>query len=88
MRYPTRSEVLQRQRLIIEQTTGAGGIINLGLLESALGECRIPFGGHAIHPSPAEKAAALCSSITQDHPLVDGDKRTRAHSDGCLPHPE
>jgi death-on-curing protein len=37
------------------------------------------FGGQDRYPSLAEKAAALCFSIVQSHPFVDGNKRT-AHA--------
>jgi len=76
MRYLTPGDVLELHSRIIEQSGGAGGLLDLGLLESALGQCRISFGGQELHPSPAEKAAALCFSIVQNHPFVDGNKRT------------
>ena len=76
MRYLTLAEVLQLNTSIIEQSGGASGILDLGLLESALGQCRMSFGGQDVYPTLAEKAAALCFSIVQNHPFVDGNKRT------------
>jgi death on curing protein len=76
MRFLTLDEVLRLHVRIIEQSGGSRGILDLGLLESALGQCRISFGGQEVYPSLAEKAAALCFSIVQNHPFVDGNKRT------------
>jgi death on curing protein len=75
MRFLTLDEVLQLHKRIVEQSGGARGILDLGLLESALGQCRMSFGGQEIYPSLAEKAAALCFSIVRNHPFVDGNKR-------------
>ncbi|MEW6529298.1 MAG: type II toxin-antitoxin system death-on-curing family toxin [Thermodesulfobacteriota bacterium] len=76
MRFLTLEEVLQIHQSVIEQTGGAHGVVGLGLLESALGQCRTSFEGQDLYPSLAEKAAALCFSIVQNHPFVDGNKRT------------
>lgn len=76
MRYLTVSEMLRLHRRIIRQSGGAGGGLNLGLLESAFGQCHMSFGGRDMYPTLAEKAAALCFSIVQGHPFVDGNKRT------------
>jgi death on curing protein len=76
MRFLTLEEVLQIHDRILERTGGARGTLDLGLLESALGQCRMAFGGQETYPSLAEKAAALCFSIVRNHPFVDGNKRT------------
>jgi len=31
------------------------------------------FGGQDLHPTVLEKAAALCASLVQNHPFVDGN---------------
>lgn len=33
------------------------------------------FEGRDLHPTVADKAAALCFSIISNHPFVDGNKR-------------
>ena len=76
MRYLTLIEVLELHRKIIEQSGGAFGIRDLGLLESAIAQPRMTFGGEELYPSLFEKAAALGFSITMNHPFVDGNKRT------------
>lgn len=76
MRYLTLHEVLELHRQIIAQTGGVLGILNLGALESALAQPRMTFGGEELYPGIADKASALGYSLVQNHPFVDGNKRT------------
>lgn len=76
MRYLTLIEVLELHRRIIEESGGASGIRDIGLLESAISQPRMTFGGEDLYPSLLEKAAALGFSIIMNHPFVDGNKRT------------
>lgn len=76
MRFLTLIEVLELHRRIIEQSGGALGIRDVGLLESAIAQPRMTFGGEDLYPSLLEKAAALGFSIIMNHPFVDGNKRT------------
>ncbi len=69
-------EVLELHRRILEQSGGALGIRDLGLLESAIAQPRMTFGGEDLYPNLWEKAAALGFSIIMNHPFVDGNKRT------------
>ncbi|WP_342003147.1 type II toxin-antitoxin system death-on-curing family toxin [Chlorogloeopsis sp. ULAP02] len=69
-------EVLELHRRVIEQSGGAFGIRDVGLLESAIAQPRMTFGGEELYPSLLEKAAALGFSIIMNHPFVDGNKRT------------
>ncbi len=48
----------------------------MGLLESAIAQPRMTFGGEDLYPSLLEKAAALGFSPIMNHPFVDGNKRT------------
>jgi death-on-curing protein len=75
MRYLTLNDVLELYRQVIERSGGTMGIRDLGLLESALAQPRITFGGE-LYPTLVEKAAALCFSLIMNHPFVDGNKRT------------
>jgi death on curing protein len=68
-------EVIELHRLLIEQTGGMPGIRDLGLLESAVAQPQMTFGGQELYPSIADKAAALCFSLVMNHPFVDGNKR-------------
>lgn len=75
MRYLTLGEVVRLHELVIKQSGGATGIRDLGLLDSALAQPRATFEGHDLHPTVIDKAAALCASLVQNHPFVDGNKR-------------
>lgn len=75
MRYLALGEVLRLHQMIIEQTGGAGGLRDVGLLVSALAQPRASFGSDDLHPTPVDKAAALCSALVQNDPFVDGNKR-------------
>ena len=55
----------------IERYGGGEGIRDPGLLEAALFR---PQTGY--YPTLIEKAAALWESLSQNHPFVDGNKRT------------
>lgn len=76
MRYLTLSEILELHRRIIEQSGGATGVRDIGLLESAIAQPKMTFGGDELYPSLLEKAAAIGFSITMNHPFIDGNKRT------------
>jgi len=76
MRYLTLSQVLDLHCRIIHQSGGALGILDLRLLESALRQPRMVFGGKELYPSLAEKASVLGFAIIHHHPFVDGNKRT------------
>ena len=78
-RYLTLGEVVALHQAVIESTSGATGIRDLGSLESALAQPRASFGGADLHASLPAKAAALGFSLTLNHPFVDGNKRT-AHA--------
>ena len=76
MRYLSLSQVLQLHRRIIDQSGGRLGIFDLGLLESALQQPRMVFGGEELYPSLAEKASVIGFTIIHHHPFIDGNKRT------------
>jgi death on curing protein len=75
MRYLTLAEVVELHRRLLEVTGGAPGVRDLGALESAVAQPRATFEGADLYPTLLEKAAALCFSLVQDHPFVDGNKR-------------
>ena len=55
----------------IERYGGAEGIRDPGLLEAALFRPRTGY-----YPTLIDEAAALWESLSQNHPFVDGNKRT------------
>jgi death-on-curing protein len=75
MRYISISEVIELHRRVVDQSGGASGLRDLGGLESAIAQPRMTFGGQDLYPTLIEKAGALCFSLVQNHPFVDGNKR-------------
>lgn len=76
MRYLTLMEVLALHHKIMEQSGGVFGTRELGLLESAIAQPLMTFGGEALYPTVLDKAIALGFSIIMNHPFIDGNKRT------------
>lgn len=76
MRYLTLPQALEIYQRIAAHFGGAVGILNLGGLESALAQPYMTFDGVELYPTLVEKGAALCFSAIQNHPFVDGNKRT------------
>lgn len=76
MRYLSLNEVLDLHSQVISHSGGAPGVLNLSALESALAQPRMTFGGTDLYPTIVEKAAALGFSLVNNHPFVDGNKRT------------
>ena len=69
-------EVLEIHRDQIERYGGAPGIRDIGLLQSAMAMPAAGLGGRYVHEDLFEMAAAYLFHIVQDHPFVDGNKRT------------
>ena len=57
---------------------GACGVRDAGLLESAIAQPQTMFGGEYLHKDIFEMAAAYMFHIVQNHPFLDGNKRTGA----------
>jgi death-on-curing protein len=57
---------------------GDQGVRDLGLLESAIAQPQATFGGECLHKDLFEMAAAYLFHIVQNHPFLDGNKRTGA----------
>ena len=55
---------------------GTKGIRDLHLLQSALAQPQASFGGAWLHEDIFEMASAYAFHICQNHPFLDGNKRT------------
>ena len=55
---------------------GADGVREMALLESAVAAPQASFGGQSTYADLAEVAAAYLYYLCQNHPFVDGNKRT------------
>lgn len=75
MRYLVLAEALELHRRLIETSGGTHGVRDLGMLESALAQPRLTFGGEELYADVIAKAAALGFSLIQNHAFVDGNKR-------------
>jgi death on curing protein len=70
--------VLQIHRSLIERYGGSQGLRDAGLLHSAIAMPQASFGGEFLHKDLFEMAAACLYHIVQNHPFLDGNKRTGA----------
>lgn len=61
---------------VMTQSGGSVEILDLGALESAVAQPRMTFNRKELYPTIFEKASALGFSLIQNHPFVDGNKRT------------
>lgn len=75
MNYINLDKILALHNHIIQTSGGSEGIRNQGGLESAIAQPLMTFGGQDLYPTVIEKATALCFSLIQNHPFVDGNKR-------------
>jgi death-on-curing protein len=80
MRYLSVEEILALHDYQIARFGGSGGLINLPLLESAVGRPMASFSGVDLYKDVFAKAAVLLYSIIKNHPFVDGNKRTGIHA--------
>lgn len=67
--------VLHLHKILIKKSGGLHGVKNLDLLESALAQSDMTFGGEYLYKNIYEKIAAVCYSLATNHPMNDGNKR-------------
>lgn len=84
MKYLTAEQVLFIHSRLIAETGGAHGVRDLGLLESAVARPQATFDDKELYPDLFTKAAALMNSLVNNHPFVDGNKRTGITSAGLF----
>ena len=68
--------VLLIHEQMIRAYGGSDAIRDGGLLESAVEMARAQFGGAYLHDGLASMAAAYLFHLCQNHPFIDGNKRT------------
>jgi len=71
----TLEQILILHQRVIEQSGGASGIRDQGILESALAQPEMSFAGQSLYPTLIKKVAALGFSLINNHPFIDGNKR-------------
>ncbi|MPZ78819.1 MAG: type II toxin-antitoxin system death-on-curing family toxin [Deltaproteobacteria bacterium] len=72
----TLAEAIEIHADQIHRYGGQTGVRDLGLLESALGQPEASFAGEWLHADHYEMAAAYSYHLCQNHPFIDGNKRT------------
>lgn len=76
----TLEEILEIHADMLMEFGGAAGTRDLGLLKSSVAMPEMTYGEEYLHSSLFEMAAAYVFHIVQNHPFVDGNKRTGAAS--------
>ncbi len=79
IRYLTVDEVVFLHDKVLAATGGMQGIVNAGLLESAVENAKVTFEGRELFPDLESKCAATVFGLIQNHPFADGNKRTGAY---------
>lgn len=73
-------QVMRLHASLIERYGGTDGTRDVGLLQSAVAMPQMAYGGEYLHVDIFEMAAAYLYHIVQNHPFLDGNKRTGAAS--------
>ena len=76
MNYLTPEQVLFIHSRLVGETGGSHGVRDLGLLELAVARPKATFDNKELYPDLCTKAAALMDLLINNHPFVDGNKRT------------
>jgi death on curing protein len=76
MRTLSPEQVLFIHARLVAETGGEHGIRDLGMLLSAVARPQAVFDGKDLYQDIYHKAAALMESLINNHPFVDGNKRT------------
>ena len=74
--YLTAEQVLFVHFRLLNETGGEHGIRDIGLLQSAIARPQATFDRQELYTDIFEKAAALMESLINNHPFIDGNKRT------------
>jgi death on curing protein len=74
--YLTAEQILFLHARLVAETGGSHGLRDLSLLLSAAGRPQASFDDRDLYPDLFTKAAALMDSLINNHPFVDGNKRT------------
>ena len=84
MNYLTPEQVLFIHSRLVTEIGGSHGLRDLALLESAVARPRATFDSKELYPDLFTKAAALMDSLINNHPFLDGNKRTGITATGLF----
>lgn len=71
-------QVIRLHASMIERYSGVEGTRDIGLLQAAVSMPQMSYGGEYLHGDIFQMAAAYLYHIVQNHPFLDGNKRTGA----------
>ena len=74
--FVTFAEAIEVHTDQIARYGGQDGVRDFSLLESALAQPKASFAGEWLHQDLHEMAAAYAYHLCQNHPFIDGNKRT------------
>lgn len=80
IKFLSEAELIAVNEEMVSKYGGLHGVRDLGLLKSAVGRPQISVGFQDAYESIFDKAAALFHSIINNHPFLDGNKRTSLFS--------
>jgi len=69
-------DVVELHAMQLARYGGAAGLRDRALLDSAVAQPQASYGGAWLHPDLWTMAAAYLFHLVQNHPFVDGNKRT------------
>ena len=75
----SKEQILCLHSQLISETGGTDGLLDEGMLESALTAPFQVFDETEVYPSIQQKAARLGFGLVKNHAFVDGNKRIGAH---------
>lgn len=75
-KFLTAEQILFIHSRLINETGGEFGVRDLGVLQAAVARPKATFDGTERYPDIFSKAAALMESLVNNHPFLDGNKRT------------
>lgn len=78
-RYLSFDEVIEINAEVVRKFGGIHGLRDMAALQSAMGRLQSGYYAEAI-----EEAAALFESLSQNHPFLDGNKRTAFTATGVF----
>lgn len=76
----TVQDIYELHRELEDAFVLSSGVRDKNLLASAVNTPFQTFMGNDLYPSLYNKAAQLCYGIANNHPFIDGNKRTALHS--------
>ncbi len=69
-------DILEIHRQVVSEFGGTQGVRDIGRVESVVASQSQEVFGAEVYSTIYEKAAAIMRGIIQDHPFIDGNKRT------------